>query len=224
MISFFTACSNLSVAQENAIQPIGPSAQVWPYCYIDGEASQAVEQFVGLLDYETEAHTLRVTDLALKLAQSVGLSQEQVEGIRIGSLLHDIGKIVIPEQILFKHGELTGAEWEIMKNHPKYAYDLMSPFTYFQNALDVPLCHHERWNGNGYPRGLRAEEIPLVARIVTIADVWDALSSDRSYRPAWDIAAVKDFMVEQSADLFDPALVALFLRDMNKAPLPLLLG
>ena len=163
---------------------------VWPYCDICGEPSQTVQQLVSLLDCETEAHTLRVSDLAVKLAPKMGVSHEQVEGIRIGSLLHDIGKIVIPEQILFKQGELTRAEWEIMQKHPQYAYDLMSPFSYFQNALDIPLYHHEHWNGNSYPRGLCAEEIPLAARIFTIVDIWDALSSDRTYRAAWIEGAV----------------------------------
>ena len=212
MISFFPASSNLQVALATDAQPIDRIVGVWPYCDICGEVSQTVQQFVGLLDYETEAHTLRVSDLALKLAQIAGVSKEQVEWIRIGSLLHDIGKILIPESILFKQGELTHAEWEIMQKHPQYAYHLMSPFPYFRNALDVPLCHHEHWDGKGYPRGLRAEEIPLLARIFTIVDVWDALSSDRSYRVAWKEEAVKAFMVQQAGRLFDPALVTLFLE------------
>jgi len=210
MISFFPAGLKLRVALETGARSIGCAPEVWPDSDRRAEAFQTALQLVSLLDHETEAHTLRVSDRALKLAHKVGVSPDQYESIRIGSLLHDIGKIVVPEQILFKKGELTRAEWEIMRKHPQYAYDLMSLFSYFQNALDVPYCHHEHWNGSGYPRSLRGEEIPLVARIFTIVDVWDALSSDRTYRAAWAEDAIKDFMLKQSGNLFDPALVPLF--------------
>jgi diguanylate cyclase (GGDEF)-like protein len=132
-----------------------------------------------LRDYETEAHTTRVTEMTLSLAKKMNIPEEEHEWIRIGSLLHDIGKIAIPDKILFKREKLTIAEREIMQKHPQYAHDLISPISYFQRSLDIPFCHHEHWNGHGYPRGLRGEEIPLVARIFTIMDVWDALSSNR---------------------------------------------
>jgi len=168
-----------------------------------------------LRDYETEAHTLRVSELALNLAKKVGVPEEAYEGIYIGSLLHDIGKIAIPDKILFKRGKLTESESVIMQKHPQYAHDLISPISYFQHALDIPYCHHEHWNGTGYPRGLREEEIHLAARIFTIADVWDALSSDRPYRAAWKEDVVKDFVVKQAGILFDPTLVPMFLESLR---------
>jgi diguanylate cyclase (GGDEF)-like protein/putative nucleotidyltransferase with HDIG domain len=171
-----------------------------------------------LRDYETEAHTLRVSEMALSLAKKVGVPADRHEGIRIGALLHDIGKIAIPDKILFKQGKLTEAEWAIMQKHPQHAHDLISPISYFQHALDIPYCHHEHWNGKGYPRGLREAEIPLAARIFTIVDVWDALSSDRPYRAAWKEAAVKEFLVKQAGIMFDPALVPPFLESLNMFP------
>lgn len=165
-----------------------------------------------LRDYETEAHTVRVCEMTLKLAEKQGISAEDLEGIHIGSLLHDIGKIAIPDKILLKQEELTGAEWAIMKQHPQYAYDLISSISFFQHAVDIPYCHHEHWNGRGYPRGLRGEEIPLAARIFTIVDVWDALSSDRPYRAAWKPEEVRDYLTKNSGVLFDPTLLPLFLE------------
>ena len=170
-----------------------------------------------LRDYETEAHTKRVSELAMDLAKKVGAPEEEYEGIRVGALLHDIGKIGIPDNILFKKGKFTNAEWQIMQKHPQYAYDLISPISYFQNALVIPYCHHEHWNGAGYPRGLREEEIPLAARIFTIVDVWDALTSDRPYRAAWKEDAVIDFLSKQAGILFDPDLVPAFLDSLRMA-------
>ncbi len=188
------------------------------------EAEQTQEQTLqGLLrmlylrDYETEAHTIRVSELALNLAKKVGVPEEEQEGIRIGSLLHDIGKIAIPDNILFKKGKFTDAEWMIMQKHPQYAYDLMSPISYFQKALVIPYCHHEHWDGTGYPRGLSGEEIPLAARIFTIVDVWDALSSDRPYRAAWKEESVMDFLGTQAGSLFDPALTPIFFDSLKTA-------
>jgi len=169
-----------------------------------------------LRDLETEAHTLRVSEMALYLAEKVGIPEEASEGIRIGSLLHDVGKIAIPDEILFKRGGLTDAEWVIMKKHPQYAYDLISPISYFEYALDIPYCHHEHWDGTGYPRGLREEEIPLTARIFSIVDVWDALSSDRPYRAAWKESEVGDYLAAKAGILFDPSLVPLFLESLCK--------
>ncbi len=136
----------------------------------------------------------------------------------MGALLHDIGKIAIPDNILFKPGKLTDEEWLIMQKHPQYAHDLLSPILLFQHALEIPYCHHEHWDGTGYPRGLRKEEIPLAARIFSIVDVWDALSSDRPYRAAWSDEAVNDFLVKQTGILFDTALVPLFFDSMNAIP------
>jgi HD-GYP domain-containing protein (c-di-GMP phosphodiesterase class II) len=175
-----------------------------------------VLRMLYLRDFETEAYTLRVASLALNLAQKVGVSDSEFEGIRIGALLHDVGKIAIPDEILFKQGKLTTAEWAIMQKHPQYAHDLIAPISYFQQALDIPYCHHEHWSGGGYPRGLRAQEIPLAARIFTIVDVWDALSSDRPYRAAWTQAAVKEFLELQAGVLFDPDLVPLFFESLDR--------
>ena len=124
-------------------------------------------------------------------------------------------KIAIPDNILQKQGKLTDPEWEIMQKHPQYAFDLISPISYFWHAVDIPYCHHEHWDGSGYPRGLRGEEIPLSARIFTIVDVWDALSSDRPYRAAWNADAVKVFLIENSGVLFDPTLIPLFLEILD---------
>jgi len=186
------------------------------------ETKQIIDQTLhGLLrmlylrDYETEAHTTRVTNLTLELAKKVGISAEERENIQIGSLLHDIGKIAIPDNILFKKGGLTEAEWAIMRKHTEYAYSLLSPISYFQHALDIPYCHHEHWNGKGYPRGLYGDEIPLAARIFTIVDIWDALSSDRPYRAAWKENEVKNYLVNQAGIIFDPDLVPLFLECLD---------
>jgi len=182
---------------------------------VSTQTLQGLLRMLYLRDYETEAHTMRVTEMTLKLAEKLGVPAAEHEGIRIGSLLHDIGKIAIPDKILLKQGKLTDAEWEIMQKHPQYAYDLISAISYFQHALDIPYCHHEHWNGTGYPRGLREEEIPFAARIFTMVDVWDALSSDRPYRAAWKADAIKDYMIKQSGILFDPALLSLFLENLE---------
>ena len=171
-----------------------------------------------LRDLETETHTLRVSEMALVLAEKVGVPEEKYDGIRIGSLLHDIGKIAIPDEILFKRGKLAEAEKAVMQKHPQYARDLISPLLYFEHALDIPYCHHEHWDGTGYPRGLREEEIPLAARIFSIVDVWDALSSDRPYRAAWKENKVREFLIKQTGILFDPSLVPLFLESLDSFP------
>ena len=131
-------------------------------------------QALELRDRETEGHTRRVADLTVKLAQALGVKSEDLIHIRRGALLHDIGKMGIPDRILLKPGPLTPEEWEIMKKHPVYAWELLSPIKYLRPALDIPYYHHERWDGTGYPRGLKGEEIPLSARIFAVVDVWDA--------------------------------------------------
>lgn len=183
---------------------------------LPAEALQGLLRLLYLRDNETEAHTMRVTEQTLKLAEQAGIPAEDHEGIRIGALLHDIGKIAIPDKILLKQGKLTKEEFAIMQRHPQYAYDLISPISFFQHALDIPYCHHEHWNGAGYPRGLRGEEIPLAARIFTIVDVWDALSSDRPYRAAWEAEAIKEYIAEKSGVLFDPTLTPIFLKVLKQ--------
>ncbi len=167
---------------------------------------------LDLRDRETEGHTRRVTDMTLLLARAMGMGESELLQIRRGALLHDIGKMGIPDAILLKPGPLTDQEWEIMRRHPIYAHALLSPIPFLQPALDIPYCHHEKWDGSGYPRGLKREEIPLPARIFAVIDVWDALRSDRPYRPAWPEEKVLQHIALLSGSHFDPAVVETFLR------------
>ncbi len=171
---------------------------------------------LDLRDRETEGHTQRVMELAIKFARTLGLfSEEEISHIRRGALLHDMGKMAIPDEILQKPGPLNEQEWEKMRQHPRYAYEMLSPIAYLQPALEIPFCHHERWNGSGYPRGLKGEEIPLSARLFAIIDVWDALCSDRPYRKAMPKAEVISYLREKSGELFEPRLVDIFLAAME---------
>ena len=167
---------------------------------------------LDLRDRETEGHTQRVTQMALALAETIGVDRESMLQIRRGALLHDIGKMGIPDQILFKEGPLDEHEWEIMRMHPVYAYEMLSPIKYLAPALDIPYCHHEFWDGNGYPRGLKGEQIPLAARIFAVADVWDALRSNRPYREHWSKEAARNYILEHSGTQFDPQVVDVFAR------------
>jgi PAS domain S-box-containing protein/putative nucleotidyltransferase with HDIG domain len=167
-------------------------------------------------DQETEGHTRRVTEMTLKLARELGLDGEELIQIRRGAFLHDIGKMGIPDEILRKPGTLTDQEWVIMRKHVEYAYTLLNPIEYLQEAIDIPYCHHERWNGNGYPRGLKGEEIPAPARIFAVIDVWDALLSDRPYRSAWARDKVIEYIKEQSGIQFDPKIVDVFMGLVEK--------
>ncbi|HLF91307.1 MAG TPA: HD-GYP domain-containing protein, partial [Anaerolineales bacterium] len=167
-----------------------------------------------LRDQETEGHTRRVTELTLRLAKSMGFEGEELNHIRRGALLHDIGKMGIPDRILLKPGKLTEAEQEIMKKHPVYAYEMLEPIEKLRPALDIPHRHHEKWDGSGYPDGLYGREIPLAARIFAIVDVWDALRSDRPYREAWPAEKVRAHLRDESDKHFDPQVVDAFL-DMD---------
>jgi PAS domain S-box-containing protein len=166
---------------------------------------------LDLRDRETEGHTQRVTELTLKVAQTLGFSAEELSHIRRGALLHDMGKMAIPDEILQKPAPLNEVEWEKMRRHPMYAYEMLSPIEYLRPALDIPFCHHERWNGSGYPRGLKGMDIPLVARLFAIVDVWDALCSDRPYRKKLPKKEVIAYLREKSGNLFEPRLVDVFL-------------
>jgi PAS domain S-box-containing protein len=166
---------------------------------------------LDLRDRETEGHTQRVTELTLQVAGKVGFTDEELAHIKRGALLHDMGKMAIPDEILQKPGPLNEAEWEKMRRHPIYAYEMLSPITYLHPALEIPFYHHERWDGSGYPRGLKGEEIPLSARLFAIVDVWDALCSDRPYRKKLPWREVVDYIREKSGILFDPKLVDVFL-------------
>ncbi|MEY2818751.1 MAG: hypothetical protein RL275_2214, partial [Chloroflexota bacterium] len=167
---------------------------------------------LDLRDRETEGHTQRVTEITIKVAKQLGFNEEELSHIKRGALLHDMGKIAIPDEILQKPGPLNETEWERMRQHPMYAFEMLSPIAYLNPALDIPFYHHERWNGSGYPHGLKGEKIPLSARLFAIVDVWDALRSDRPYRKAIPREQVIEYLSENSDILFDPKLVKLFLK------------
>ena len=171
---------------------------------------------LDLRDKETEGHTLRVTEITLRLAQAMNLGDEALAHIRWGSLLHDTGKMGIPDAILLKPGSLTDEEQVVMRKHPQYAYDMLAPITFLHSALDIPYCHHEKWDGTGYPRGLKSEAIPLAARIFAVVDVWDALRSDRPYRPAWTEAKVREHIRGLAWTHFDPKVVEVFLKVISE--------
>ena len=167
-------------------------------------------------DHETEGHTQRVTDLTVKLAQKFNLKDEEIAQIRRGALLHDMGKMGIPDSVLLKPGPLTDEEWEIMRQHPRIAFNMLSPIEFLRPALDIPYCHHEKWDGTGYPRGLKGEQIPFAARLFAVVDVWDALRSDRPYRKAWSEEKVFEYIRSLSGIHFDPKVVEPFIQMMQQ--------
>jgi response regulator RpfG family c-di-GMP phosphodiesterase len=169
-----------------------------------------------LRDRETEGHTRRVTELTMRLARHMKISEDELVNIYRGVLLHDIGKMGVPDQILRKTGPLNGNEWIEMHKHPQYAFDLLAPIPYLRPALDIPYCHHEHWDGSGYPRGLKGEQIPLSARIFSIVDIWDALLSNRPYRSAWPREKVENYLKDISGTILDPRMVETFLNMIKK--------
>ncbi|MCW3062285.1 MAG: rpfG 1 [Capsulimonas sp.] len=168
--------------------------------------------FLDLRDKETEGHSRRVTEMTLRLAIKFGLSNDELVQIRRGALLHDIGKMGVPDAILLKPGALDAQEWEIMRRHTAYAHDLLETISFLAPAMDIPYCHHERWDGGGYPRGLAETDIPFAARLFAVVDVWDALGSDRPYRPAWTPERVAEHIRAGSGTHFDPQVVTAFLE------------
>src|SRR5574340_812003 len=167
---------------------------------------------LDLRDRDTEGHTQRVTDMAVQLARRLALSEAELVHIRRGAILHDIGKMAIPDSILLKSGPLTIEECDIIRQHPRYAYELLSPISYLGPATDIPLYHHEKWDGTGYPYGLKENQIPLPARLFAVIDVYDALTSVRPYRPAWSKDRAIAYLKEQSSQHFDPVIAAKFLQ------------
>lgn len=167
---------------------------------------------------ETEGHSRRVMEGTVRLARAMGLGEAELVHVRRGALLHDIGKMAIPDAILLKPGPLTPEEWQVMRRHPTYAMQLLAPIPFLRPALDIPYCHHEKWDGSGYPQGLQGEQIPLAARIFAVIDVWDALCSNRPYRPAWPEEQAREYIRAQAGQHFDPAVVAVFLagRDWTR--------
>ena len=169
-----------------------------------------------LRDQETEGHSKRVTEMTLLICKQMGMSDEQLLQAKRGALLHDIGKMGIPDSILLKPGKLSDEEWVIMRMHPTYAHDLLNKIEFLRPALDIPWRHHEKWDGTGYPHGLKGEEIPLQARIFAAVDIWDALRSDRPYRKAMPVAEVREYMLSIAGSHLDAEVVSLFIEMMDK--------
>jgi len=180
------------------------------------ETLEGWARFLALKEEETEEHSQRVTQMTIELARRMGIREEELIHVRRGALLHDIGKIGIPDSILLKPGKLTEEEWEVMRKHPVYAFEMLAPIAYLSRAIDIPYCHHEKWDGTGYPRGLKGKQIPLAARIFAVVDVWDALSSDRPYRKAWPKEKVFEYIKENSGTHFDPEVVECFIKIINE--------
>jgi len=174
-----------------------------------------VEGFVRALEMregEPIGHTHQVTEITLRLAKVVGVDEEALPHLRRGALLHDIGKLGVPESILHKSGPLTDEEWRVIRLHPQIAYDLLFPIVYLHASLDIPYYHHEKWDGSGYPQGVKENQIPLAARIFAVVDVWDALTSDRPFRKAWSDDQASSYMREQAGSRFDAGIVNFFLN------------
>jgi PAS domain S-box-containing protein/putative nucleotidyltransferase with HDIG domain len=171
---------------------------------------------MDLRDKNTEDHSQRVTEMTVNIARATGTSEEDLAHVRRGALLHDIGKMSVPDAILLKPGKLTDDEWAIMREHPIRAFMMLSSIEYLRPALDIPYCHHEKWDGTGYPRGLKNNEIPLVARIFAVVDVYDALTSDRPYRKAWTREKALEYIRQESGKHFDPKMVEMFFEEVNK--------
>ncbi|MFN2145153.1 MAG: HD-GYP domain-containing protein [Anaerolineales bacterium] len=176
---------------------------------------EIIDSWVNLLDKrdkETRSHTIRVAGLAVRLARMLGLEKEALKNFRRGALLHDIGKIVIPDEILYKPSSLSESEWKIMQLHPRIVKDLLKDFDIPEEVLEIPSSHHEKWDGSGYPLGLKREEIPFSARIFSIVDVWDAMLVDRPYRKKFDRDHVINYIRSQQGIHFDPRVTEVFLQ------------
>ncbi len=190
---------NLQRSNEDLLQAYDATIEGWSHA-------------LDLRDKETEGHTQRALEMTIKLARMLGVSEDDLVQVRWGVLLHDIGKMGVPDGILLKPGPLTEDEWVVMKKHPTLAYEMLSPIRYLRSALDIPYYHHEKWDGTGYPFGLKGNQIPLLARIFALADVWDALNSDRPYRVAWPEEKVREHILASSGTHFDPQVVDAFVQ------------
>ena len=191
-------------------------ARTWELAEAYDTTLEGWARALELRDKETEGHSRRVTATTLKVARSMKISEEDIEHIRRGAILHDIGKMSVPDEILHKPDKLTDQEREIVKEHPYTAYKLLSPIPFLKKALEIPYSHHEKWDGTGYPQGLKGNDIPLAARIFAVADVWDAIGSNRPYNKAWPREKMIAHLVEQSGKHFDPIIVNIFLRLIEK--------
>jgi PAS domain S-box-containing protein/putative nucleotidyltransferase with HDIG domain len=209
---FETLATQTAIAIDNAslLQNLQQTNQELTFAY--DATIEGWSRALDLRDRDTEGHSQRVTEMALKLAENIGMNETEKSDLRRGALLHDIGKMGVPDAILHKAGKLTESEWNIMRQHPTFAYKMLSPIAYLKRALDISYYHHEKWDGTGYPQGLKGEEIPLAARIFAIVDVFDALTSDRPYRKAWSYEETYRYIEEQSGKHFDPQIVKVFLE------------
>ncbi len=208
--------STAATAIENADLYQGLQHSNWELLEAYEQTLEGWSKALDLRDRETENHTQRVTNMTILLGRELGLSNERLVHVRRGAMLHDIGKLGVQDKILLKNGPLTDEEWDEMRRHPGHAYDMLAPIAYLRSALNIPFCHHEKWDGSGYPRGLKGEEIPLEARIFAIIDVYDALTNHRPYRPAWPRSQAVQYIRDQSGKHFDPDLVQVFLRVIEK--------
>lgn len=200
--SFNAMVASLNRSQRELVRTYDDTLEGW---------AKALE----LRDKETEGHSERVTSLTLRLAEALGIQGEALVNIRRGALLHDIGKMGTPDAILHKEGPLTEEERRIIERHPQDAYNMLNRIGYLESALEIPYCHHEKWNGTGYPRGLKGSQIPLSARIFSVVDVWDALTNDRPYRKAMPRADVFQLLRNERGQHFDPRVVDEFIRMME---------
>jgi response regulator RpfG family c-di-GMP phosphodiesterase len=205
-----TLAGQAAIAIDNAEMVQGLKRSHAELCLAYDATLEGWVRALDLRDKGTEGHTQRVTETTIRLARAMGLSDEELIHMRRGALLHDIGKIGIPDRILLKPGPLTEDEWEVMRRHPLYAHQMLAPIPYLRGALDIPYCHHEKWDGTGYPRGLEGEQIPRAARIFAVADVWDALTCDRPYRAAWPREKAHAYIRAQAGKHFDPEVVRAF--------------
>jgi HD-GYP domain-containing protein (c-di-GMP phosphodiesterase class II) len=200
--SFNTMVTSLHQSQKELLNAYNNTLEGW---------AKALE----LRDKETEGHSERVMELTIQLATKMGIQGEALVNVRRGALLHDIGKMGIPDAILHKVGSLSEEEMIMIRHHPKFAYDMLKEIDYLKSALEIPFCHHEKWDGTGYPRGLKGEEIPTAARIFSIVDVWDAMTHDRPYRKAIPHEEVISYLTDQSGRYFDPNVVDVFISILN---------
>jgi response regulator RpfG family c-di-GMP phosphodiesterase len=185
---------------------------------LDGHA-QALRVLVSAMDIrhrETGDHSDRVMRMATGLARLAGVHGEALRNLSFGALLHDIGKLALPDAVLIKPGKLDDEEMAVMRQHPRLGHDLLQRVDFLRGAGEIPYSHHERWDGDGYPRGLRGEQIPLAARIFSVVDVWDALITERVYKPAWPEPEVLNYLRDAAGSQFDPELVALFLANYDE--------
>lgn len=180
---------------------------------------QALRVLVEAMDArhkETSDHSERVVRMALGLAKLAGLKDDALRDVKFGALLHDIGKLALPDAILIKPGKLDEDETQLMRTHPRIGYDMLQRIDFLRGASAIPYSHHERWDGTGYPQGLKGEQIPLAARIFSVVDVWDALSYSRVYKPAWPEPDVVDYLRDAAGSQLDPHLVKLFLEHYSE--------